>query len=152
MLAEVRSGLTFFFFLNEEMKLAYRRWDHCRAWYSCFTFFWCSPFNLCHQPGIKQKNCEEFHVIIVYNVWGCHNRYLNKYLLLEGIIERTLVVEIMVVNNTQLTLEKSGVKGEENKPSPQSKISMYLVAQSCPPLCNPTDCRLLCQWGFSRPE
>ena len=52
------------------MKLAYRRWDHCRAWYSCVRFFWCSQFNLCHQPGIKQKNCEEFHVISVYNVFS----------------------------------------------------------------------------------
>ena len=70
MFEEVRSVLTIFFFLNEEMKLAYRRWDHCRAWYSCVRFFWCSQFNLCHQPGIKQKNCEEFHVISVYNVFS----------------------------------------------------------------------------------
>ena len=34
-------------------------------------------------------------------------------------------------------------------------VSSRLVAQSCPTLCNPTDCRpvvLLCPWGFSRRE
>ena len=86
----------------------------------------------------QTKELWEFHVASVYNVWGCHNRYFNKYLLLEGIIECTLVVEIMVVNNTELTLEKSGVKGERTNP-PHSRKPVC-VAQSCPTLCDPMDC------------
>ena len=53
----------------------------------------------------------------------------------------------------QLTWPGQG-QGRTTSPSSALQIStvLCLVAQSCPTLCDPTDCSLLCPWRFSRQE